>query len=127
MYGWLFPGEASEYPWDHGVCHGDEMIYLFAFPFPGQDPSTLNDEELELSKKMVKAWTNFVKTGFVASKCRIEIAHFIYLFGRFQQSQWRHRWSPRMAALREGHRPISGYRQGMGGQNRLYRYIHRYT
>ncbi|XP_041969162.1 venom carboxylesterase-6 [Aricia agestis] len=45
-----------------GVCHGDEMGYLFYF-------SRLNyrlDEdstELDVSRKMVQMWTNFAKTG----------------------------------------------------------------
>ena len=47
---------------DQGVCHGDEMIYLFVFPFPSLPPG-LNRSETELSMKMLQVWTNFVILG----------------------------------------------------------------
>jgi carboxylesterase type B len=65
LYPYLFPGEWEEFPWDHGVSHADEMIYLFAIPYPdGQgEVVKFNDEEQELSDRMINAWTNFVISG----------------------------------------------------------------
>lgn len=45
-----------------GVCHSDDLIYLFVIPFPSI-PSGLNISETKLSKKMLQTWTNFVKYG----------------------------------------------------------------
>ncbi|XP_047536605.1 esterase E4-like [Vanessa atalanta] len=45
-----------------GVCHGDEMGYLFYF---SRFNYRLDDDspELKVSKKMVQMWTNFAKSG----------------------------------------------------------------
>ncbi|OWR46748.1 alpha-esterase [Danaus plexippus plexippus] len=45
-----------------GVCHGDEMGYLFYF---SRLNYRLDDDspELAVSRKMVQLWTNFAKTG----------------------------------------------------------------
>jgi hypothetical protein len=45
-----------------GVCHSDELIYLYVIPFPSIPPG-LNVSETKLSKKMLQTWTNFVKYG----------------------------------------------------------------
>ena len=45
-----------------GVDHGDELIYLFVYPFPSVPPG-LNKTETDLSMKMLQTWTNFVKYG----------------------------------------------------------------
>lgn len=47
-----------------GVCHADEMIYLFIYPFPS-DPPVLDDREKDLSMKMIQVWTNFAIYGLV--------------------------------------------------------------
>nr|CAH0102948.1 unnamed protein product [Daphnia galeata] len=49
-------------PVPHGVCHSDELIYFFIYPFASL-PSGLNASETELSHKMLQTWTNFVKYG----------------------------------------------------------------
>jgi carboxylesterase type B len=46
-----------------GASHGSDYPYLFetalpSFPFP-----PLDDDGMELSKKMLKMWINFAKTG----------------------------------------------------------------
>lgn len=43
-----------------GVCHGDELGYLFHFGVfkLSLDPSS---SEIQIKKKMVKMWTNFAK------------------------------------------------------------------
>lgn len=40
-----------------GVCHADELFYLFSIP----DQKTV--EEKELSQDMIRAWANFAKRG----------------------------------------------------------------
>lgn len=49
-------------PFPHGVCHADELIYLWVYPFPSIPPG-LNRTEQALSDQMVKVWTNFVIHG----------------------------------------------------------------
>lgn len=45
-----------------GVCHGDEMGYLFHFGFfnLSLDPDS---PEIQVKKRMVALWTNFAKYG----------------------------------------------------------------
>ena len=45
-----------------GVCHGDEMGYLFHFGFfnLSLDPSS---PEIQVKRRMVSMWTNFAKYG----------------------------------------------------------------
>ena len=50
-------------PIPHGVCHGDEMIYLWSTPFPG-GAEFLNASEQIMSDRMVQVWTNFIIYGF---------------------------------------------------------------
>jgi len=43
--------------------HGDEISYVFGDPL---NPNKRYEiEEIELSKKMMRYWTNFAKTGLV--------------------------------------------------------------
>ena len=41
-----------------GVCHGQDIAYVFDNPAIKSSP-----EDLKLSHEMMKAWTNFAKTG----------------------------------------------------------------
>lgn len=41
-----------------GVCHGADLVYVFHDSFIKGSP-----EDIELSNEMMKAWTNFAKTG----------------------------------------------------------------
>ena len=43
-----------------GACHGDELFYIFQ---PGGDSPLITEEDQSVSKFMVKAWTEFAKTG----------------------------------------------------------------
>jgi len=43
--------------------HGDEISYVFGDPL--NPTKSYEVEEIELSKKMMKYWTNFAKTGLV--------------------------------------------------------------
>lgn len=58
--------QSEDYPeWTGGV-HGDELPYVFGAPLVGglsPFPSQYNAQEMELSKFMMKMWTNFAKTG----------------------------------------------------------------
>ena len=45
-----------------GVCHGDELGYLFYFGFFNVNLDPLSSEKL-VQKRMLKLWTNFIKTG----------------------------------------------------------------
>jgi len=54
---WTFMFIATLPPIPHGVAHGDELIYLYYFPF-GNGP-----EETVLSNRMLDVWTNFAKYG----------------------------------------------------------------
>ena len=47
-------------PWS-GACHGDDLMFFGAAFLPnGFD---LTDEEVDMTMKMIKYWTNFAKTG----------------------------------------------------------------
>ncbi|XP_002741775.1 cholinesterase-like [Saccoglossus kowalevskii] len=47
-----------------GAVHGDEVPFLFGFPLKeGQDIRHHTIEEKALSKKMMRYWTNFARTG----------------------------------------------------------------
>lgn len=60
IYNLLFPTDPPPIP--HGVCHGDEMLYLWVNPFPGG--SGLNASEQVLSDRMIELWSNFVIHGY---------------------------------------------------------------
>lgn len=50
-------------PWPRwtGVMHADEISYIFGEPL---DPSKgYTTEEVNLSKRMMRYWANFAKTG----------------------------------------------------------------
>uniref|UniRef100_A0A0A1WF75 Carboxylic ester hydrolase n=1 Tax=Zeugodacus cucurbitae TaxID=28588 RepID=A0A0A1WF75_ZEUCU len=47
----------SQYPFNGGVHHTDELIYLFAMKPP------LNAKDTEVAKKMVSLWVSFAKDG----------------------------------------------------------------
>lgn len=44
-----------------GVCHGDDVFYVFGVPF--RKYHLFNDKDRELSKKMMKIWTDFAQKG----------------------------------------------------------------
>jgi hypothetical protein len=65
-----------------GVCHADEMIYLFIYPFPS-DPPFLDEREKDLSLKMIQVWTNFAIHGLVTwtfpcQNCQMIINNFFF-------------------------------------------------
>lgn len=48
----------SQYPFDGGVHHSDDNIFLYPFPHP-----ELNEEDAKMAKRMVDLWTSFVIDG----------------------------------------------------------------
>lgn len=50
--------ETSKYPFDGGVHHSDDNIYMYPWPHPN-----LNEEDLKMAKRMVDLWTSFVIDG----------------------------------------------------------------
>lgn len=63
VYMYYFTQRYSSNPWPRwmGVLHGDEIIFTFGDPLkPGLN---YTNEEKELSREIMKYWTNFAKTG----------------------------------------------------------------
>ncbi|XP_013780687.2 acetylcholinesterase-like [Limulus polyphemus] len=63
VYMYYFTHRSSVNPWPRwmGVMHGDEIPFIFGEPL---NPAlTYTKEEKLLSKKMMRYWTNFAKTG----------------------------------------------------------------
>ncbi|XP_055626142.1 glutactin-like [Toxorhynchites rutilus septentrionalis] len=54
-----FGANTSHYPFDGGVHHEDDLLYLF--PSPGEPE--LNEEDTKMAKLMVDLWTSFAATG----------------------------------------------------------------
>ena len=44
-----------------GVCHGDDLFYLFTMPYFNK--VKLDDKDIEIKNVMVDAWTNFANSG----------------------------------------------------------------
>lgn len=51
----------STWPYWVGPTHGDEVFFVLGHPF--SSPTIATDQERELSKVMIEAWTTFAKTG----------------------------------------------------------------
>lgn len=50
----------SNYPFDGGVHHSNDYIYLFPYP---ASVANLNEADTEMAKKMVHLWTSFALNG----------------------------------------------------------------
>lgn len=50
---------ASNYPFDGGISHGDDLIYLFPYPQLG----SLDRQDKDVSRKMIDLWTSFAIDG----------------------------------------------------------------
>ena len=55
-----YGADTSHYPFDGGVHHSNDNIYLFPWP---PNVSKLNAKDTEMAKKMVKLWTSFAISG----------------------------------------------------------------
>jgi carboxylesterase type B len=47
-----------------GVCHGDELGYLFHSAFTADRKLDPDEESLKMLTRMVMMWTNFAKSGY---------------------------------------------------------------
>ncbi|XP_055706066.1 glutactin-like [Phlebotomus papatasi] len=56
--------DTSKYPFDGGVAHSDDNIYLFPWP---KSVAKLNEEDTKIAQKMVDLWTSFAITGVPTS------------------------------------------------------------
>ena len=69
VYSYLFTQRYSSNPWPTwmGVMHGDEIVFVFGEPLKAG--LRFSPGEKELSRMMMKFWTNFAKTGLVGVRC----------------------------------------------------------
>ncbi|GBM49431.1 Acetylcholinesterase-1 [Araneus ventricosus] len=63
VYYYFFTHRPSNTPWSYwmGVAHFEDMQFVFGRPI--RKPYLYEPEEVELSKKMIKIWSNFAKNG----------------------------------------------------------------
>lgn len=55
-----YGADTSHYPFDGGIHHSNDNIYVFPWP---EFVSKLNAEDTEMAKKMVTFWATFATTG----------------------------------------------------------------
>ncbi|XP_065082057.1 uncharacterized protein LOC135704503 [Ochlerotatus camptorhynchus] len=60
-----YGADTSHYPFDGGVHHSNDLLYLF--PFPPGEPK-LNEGDAKIARKMVDLWTSFAATGVPRSE-----------------------------------------------------------
>lgn len=47
-----------------GVCHAEDIPFVFGWPFGGSPVSFIfNEDDKRLSRDVIKAWSSFAKTG----------------------------------------------------------------
>lgn len=65
VYMYYFKQRSQNNPWPSwtGVMHGDEISYIFGEPLDSKKNYQAN--EIELSRRMMRYWANFAKTGWV--------------------------------------------------------------
>ena len=66
LYSFGYSTQSEDYPQWSGGVHGDELPYIFGAPLVSglsPFPSNYDSHEKELSKFMMRMWTNFAKTG----------------------------------------------------------------
>jgi len=67
LYQFSFDGKGVEFfPSDisiPGASHGSDLLYLFDTALPSFPVPPLDDDSMEVRKKMIKMWINFAKTG----------------------------------------------------------------
>ncbi|XP_059608241.1 glutactin-like [Phlebotomus argentipes] len=55
-----YGADITKYPFDGGVSHSDDNLYLFPWP---ESAANLNEEDTKMAKKMVDLWTSFAIDG----------------------------------------------------------------
>uniref|UniRef100_A0A182RV92 Carboxylic ester hydrolase n=1 Tax=Anopheles funestus TaxID=62324 RepID=A0A182RV92_ANOFN len=61
-----YGSDTSHYPFDGGVHHSDDKLYLF--PYPPGNPVALNEKDTAMAKLMVDLWTSFATDGIPKSE-----------------------------------------------------------
>uniref|UniRef100_A0A182WFZ9 Carboxylic ester hydrolase n=1 Tax=Anopheles minimus TaxID=112268 RepID=A0A182WFZ9_9DIPT len=61
-----YGSDTSHYPFDGGVHHSNDKLYLF--PYPPGNPDTLNERDTAMAKLMVDLWTSFATEGIPKSE-----------------------------------------------------------
>ncbi|GAB0089471.1 hypothetical protein DMENIID0001_040140 [Sergentomyia squamirostris] len=56
--------DTSKYPFEGGVAHSDDNLYLFPWP---SNASKLNEKDTKIAQKMVDLWTSFAIDGVPTS------------------------------------------------------------
>jgi neuroligin len=68
LYSFAYSTQSEDFAQWSGGVHGDELPYIFGAPLVGgvsPFPTAYTPQEKELSKFMMRMWTNFAKTGYV--------------------------------------------------------------
>ncbi|XP_055302443.1 glutactin-like [Sitodiplosis mosellana] len=55
-----YGGDVSHYPFNGGVSHSDDLIYLFPYP---PEVAQLNEDDTKIAKILVDLWTSFAING----------------------------------------------------------------
>lgn len=55
-----YGANTSHYPFNGGVHHSDDLIYLFPYPW---NIANLNEADREMSQILLDLWTSFAKNG----------------------------------------------------------------
>ncbi|XP_060577077.1 neuroligin-4, Y-linked-like isoform X3 [Ruditapes philippinarum] len=66
LYSFAYSTQSEDFAQWSGGVHGDELPYIFGAPLVGgvsPFPTAYTPQEKELSKFMMRMWTNFAKTG----------------------------------------------------------------
>ncbi|KAH6922837.1 hypothetical protein HPB50_019839 [Hyalomma asiaticum] len=63
VYGYVFAHRSSWNPWPEwmGVIHGEELAFVFGVPL--NDTYSYSEEDKNLSRRLMRYWANFAKTG----------------------------------------------------------------
>uniref|UniRef100_A0A182Q5Q7 Carboxylic ester hydrolase n=1 Tax=Anopheles farauti TaxID=69004 RepID=A0A182Q5Q7_9DIPT len=61
-----YGADTSHYPFDGGVHHSNDKLYLF--PYPSGQPEKLNKNDTAMAKLMVDLWTSFATEGVPTSE-----------------------------------------------------------
>ncbi|XP_053685997.1 glutactin-like [Sabethes cyaneus] len=75
-----FDQDVSRIPFDGGVHHTNDLIYLFPYP---KSAARLNSQDTEIAKKMVDLWTSFAINGVPSTKDLPEWPTFNNVYGPY--------------------------------------------
>lgn len=64
-----YGGDTSHYPFNGGVHHSDDLIYLFPFPL---DVADLDENDTKIAQTMVDLWTSFAINGTLTAVNKVD-------------------------------------------------------